>query len=116
MVEDDPDQILIFRTQFEIDGFEVLDAKKYQDVEKLILEEKPDIVLLDLVLGAEKGEDILKKLHEKKITKQTKIYIFSNLILGKDEERFKNLGAMGFWPKTKFYPSQLSEMILKCLK
>jgi len=116
MVEDDPDQILMYRTQLELDGFMVFDAKKYADVEKILAKEKPDMVLLDLVLGAESGEDILKKLNAKHITDVLPVIVFTNLKSDKDEQKFIKLGAREYWPKTKLLPRQLSDVIMRFLK
>lgn len=116
MVEDDSDQILMYRTQLEIDGFKVFDAKKYDDVVKILVKEKPDMVLLDLVLGVESGEDILKKLSAKHVTDVIPVIVFSNLKSDKDEEKYIKLGARKYWPKTKFLPRQLSDVIMRFLK
>ncbi|MBN1325446.1 response regulator [Candidatus Falkowbacteria bacterium] len=116
MVEDDPDQILMYRTQLEIDGFKVFDAKKYDDVVKILVKEKPDMVLLDIVLGAESGEDILKKLSAKHVTDVIPVIVFSNLKSDKDEQKYIKLGAREYWPKTKFLPRQLSDVIMRFLK
>ena len=115
LVEDDPDQILMYRTQFEMDGFIVFDAKKYDDVEKILVQEKPDLVLLDIVLGAESGVDILKKLDQKHVTEVTPVIVFSNLRSDKDEEKYIKMGAREFWPKTKYLPRQMSDIIRRFL-
>lgn len=115
LVEDDPDQILLYRTQFEQDGFKVFDTKTYEGVERILVKEKPDMVLLDLVLGAESGEEILKKLKEKHVTDVIPVMIFSNLRSEKDEEKFIELGARNYWPKTKYLPREYGELIKKYL-
>lgn len=115
MVEDDPDQIMMYQMQFEIDGFTFLNSKKYLEVKEIIEKEKPDIILMDLLLGGESGEDILKALNKEKITDKIPVFIFTNLKDGKNEDRFMSLGARGYWPKTKYMPSQVCEKIRKVL-
>jgi DNA-binding response OmpR family regulator len=116
MVEDDPDQIMMYQTQFEIDGFKFFNGKKYVEIRAIIDKEDPDIILLDLLLGAEAGEDILLKLKNDKITDRIPVFIFTNLKNDKDDEKFIKMGACGYWPKTKYVPSQLCETIKKFLE
>lgn len=115
LVEDDPDQIMMYRTQLEMDGFKVFDAKTYKDVENILVRKKPDLVLLDLVLGAESGEDILKKLSKKHVTDVIPVVVFSNLRSDKDEAKYIKMGAREYWPKTKYLPRQLSDVIRRFL-
>lgn len=115
MVEDDPDQISMYQMQFEIDGFLFFSGKKYAEIKEIIDKEKPDLILLDLILGAEAGEDILKKLKAEKITDKIPVFVFTNLKDGKNDENCLKMGARGYWPKTKYLPSQLCEMIKKYL-
>jgi DNA-binding response OmpR family regulator len=115
MVEDDPDQIMMYQAQFEMDGFKFLNGKKYSEAKEIIDKENPDLILLDLLLGAEAGEDILVKLKDEKITDKIPVFIFTNLKDERDEEKFKKMGACGYWPKTKYAPSQLCDTIKKFL-
>ncbi len=115
LVEDDPDQVLMYRTQLEIDGFKVFNAKTFRGVQDILVKEKPDLVLLDLVLGEESGEDILKKLSDKHVTDVIPVVVFSNLRSDKDERKYIKLGAREYWPKTKYLPRQLSDVIRRFL-
>jgi DNA-binding response OmpR family regulator len=115
MVEDDPDQIMMYQMQFEIDGFKFLNGKRYAEIKEIIDKENPDLILLDLLLGAEAGEDILLKLKTEKITDRIPVFIFTNLKNDKDDEKFVKMGACGYWPKTKYMPSQLCDTIKKFL-
>ena len=84
-------------------------------IKDIIDKENPDIILLDLILGAEAGEDILKKLKAEKITDKIPVYVFTNLKDGKNDEKCMKMGARGYWPKTKYLPSQVAEKIKKIL-
>ncbi|MCX6739710.1 MAG: response regulator [Candidatus Parcubacteria bacterium] len=115
MVEDDIDQIMMYKMQFEMDGFKFFNGKKYVEIKEIIEKENPDIILLDLLLGAEAGEDILKKFKTEKITDKIPVFVFTNLKDEKDDHKFLEMGARGYWPKTKYLPRQLSEKITKYL-
>lgn len=115
MIEDDVDQIMMYQMKFEIDGFLFFHGKKYLEVKEIIDRENPDIILLDLLLGAESGESILEKLNKEKITVKIPVFIFTNLRDDKDNQKFIKMGARGYWPKTKYLPSQLSQKIRKFL-
>ena len=66
---------------------------------EMIKKEKPDLVLLDLILPKLYGFDVLKKLKEDDSTKNIPVIILTNL--GQDEEaqKGKDLGALDYFVK-----------------
>lgn len=111
LVEDDPDQILLYQTRLEIDGFEVYSCKRAADLEEIIKTKKPNLILLDIILGVENGEDILRMLKKKDYIKSIPVIIFSNLKVKGDISKYLKLGASDYWPKTSFMPNQVSKKI-----
>lgn len=59
--------------------FEVLAAVNGKDGLKMALKEKPDLILLDLVMPVMDGMTMLSKLREDKWGKTAKVIILSNL-------------------------------------
>lgn len=114
IVEDDPMLVEIYQKKFSQDGsFEVLTASSGSETEKKIFGEKPDLVLLDLVLPEQDGFEILEKVRKDKSLDGTKIIIFSNLSQPEDKEKAKNLGADDFFVKSDFTPQQVVEKVKK---
>jgi len=67
----------------------------------------PDVMLLDVVMPAVDGFELLEKINEEKlIPKVTKIYL-SNLGQEQDIARGKSLGAAGYIVKANSTPSEV---------
>ena len=113
LVEDDPLLIDIYTTKLKEEGFEVLVATDGRMAQNLFLKEKPDLILLDIVLPNTSGWEVLKKINKE--SPQTKIVILSNLGQKEEIEKGLNLGADKYLIKTNYTPSEVIEEIKKLL-
>lgn len=98
------------------DGFEVLEAIDGEEGLKKIKEEKPDLVLLDLVLPGIGGFDVLAKIKEDITLERLKIVILSNLGQREEIEKGMSLGAVDYLVKANFTPREISEKVKLLLK
>lgn len=98
------------------DGFEVLEAIDGEGGLKKIKEEKPDLVLLDLVLPGIGGFDVLAKIKEDITLERLKIVILSNLGQREEIEKGMSLGAVDYLVKANFTPREISEKVKLLLK
>ncbi len=64
IVEDEKMLAEMYKDKFEHEGFEVLSASDGEKGVKIALEEKPDILLLDVLLPKKEGVEILKEVRE----------------------------------------------------
>lgn len=116
IVEDDPMLSEIYQKKFSQDGyFEVLTAVSGNEAEEKTKKNKPDLVLLDLVLPEKDGFQILKDLREDASLNDVKIVIFSNLSQEEEQQKAKALGANGFIAKSDFTPQQIVVEVKKIL-
>lgn len=115
IVEDDTFLKGLSATKLGKDGFEVLTAGNAEEAEKIIKENMPDFVLLDLVLPGTDGFEILKKIRENPKMANTQVIIFSNLAEDKDIVKAKELGANDFMIKSNFTLDELSDKIKQIL-
>ena len=81
----------------------------------LVQKEKPDLVLLDLVLPKIDGKQVLKTLKEDEATKNIPVIVLSNLSAETDQKEVEALGAAGFYVKAMTLPTALVEAIRKRL-
>lgn len=64
IVEDEPDMVLGLRDNFELEGYQVSVARDGEEGLKKALAEKPDLVVLDLMLPKMSGLDVCRNLRK----------------------------------------------------
>jgi DNA-binding response OmpR family regulator len=97
LVIDDSELVLdITRDALEEAGYEVLTNSSWMEVNATIRENRPDLILLDLMMPSIKGESLCEILKKSSFGKDIPIIIFST----KDEDEIKRLaddaGADGY--------------------
>lgn len=115
LVEDDEFLIDIYKTKLETLRFKVVVESDGGRVVEKVLEEKPDLVLLDIVLPNEDGWEILRNLQKKGIMKKTKVVILSNLGQKEEIEKGLALGASLYLIKAHYTPSQVAQEVVACI-
>lgn len=97
-------------------GYEVISAIDGEDGLNKAMDNKVDLILLDIMMPKLTGLEVLKKIKsEENVSKDTPIYLLTNL--GQEsiiKEAFK-LGAEGYLLKAKMLPKQIVEEIKKIL-
>lgn len=111
IVEDDTFLKNLESSKFNREGFEVLPASSSEDVDRIMAETTPDVVLLDLVLPGVDGFGILKKFKSDEKTKNIPVVIFSNLSDEKDVVKAKEAGATEFIVKANYTLDEIAQKI-----
>jgi len=106
---------LIARKLLEED-YEISEAIDGEEGIKKIKEEKPDLVLLDLILPGIDGFEVLLRMKEDPILAQIPVIILSNLGQKDDVERGLKLGAVDYLIKAHFTPGEIIEKIKNALR
>lgn len=96
-------------------GFEVRVAHNGEEAVKLVKADKPDILLLDLIMPIMTGFEVLKALRAEEAFKDLPIAIMSNLSQGVDEKEAKESGATDFIVKSDYSLKQVIERINQLL-
>ncbi len=116
IVEDDEFlRELIIRKLTE-EGFKVSQAIDGEEGIKKIKEEKPDLVLLDLILPGIDGFEVLAKVKEDSSLISIPVIILSNLGQKEDVEKGLKLGAVDYLIKAHFTPGEIIDKIKAVLK
>ncbi|MBU0546987.1 response regulator [Patescibacteria group bacterium] len=92
------------------DGYHVNSALDGETGFKLAQSEKPDLVLLDLVLPKLHGLEVLKKIRENIETKKIPVVILTNLESMQDIEKTMELGATNYLIKANY---SLKDLLIK---
>jgi len=98
------------------EGYEISEAIDGEEGLKKIKEEKPDLVLLDLILPGIDGFEVLSEIKDDPILAQIPVIILSNLGQKEDVEKGLKLGAVDYLIKAHFTPGEIVEKINNALK
>lgn len=116
VVEDDKFLRELITKKISKDGFEVIGAVDGEDGIKKIKEEKPDLILLDLILPGIDGFEVLSQMKEDLEIKAIPVIILSNLGQKEDVEKGIKLGAKDYLIKAHFTPGEIIEKVKANLK
>ena len=98
------------------EGFEVLSAEDGEVGLRLAKSEKPDLILLDLILPKKDGFEIIEELKKNPETADLKIIVLTNLGSSKDVERAIGLGATTYLGKIDYELEEVVSKIKEFLK
>ncbi len=97
IVEDDQPIFYSLNKKFElIQGVKVLGAADGQEGLSVALKEKPDLILLDIILPKMNGVEMLKKLRQDNWGKDIQVIVLSNLSNLDKEHEAKALGVKDY--------------------
>lgn len=97
------------------DYFEVKTANNGKDGLELIRSEKPDLVLLDLLMPEMNGFETIAAIKADDSIKDTKVIILSNDATEDSKQKALDLGAVDFFVKSESDLSDLAKQIAKIL-
>jgi DNA-binding response OmpR family regulator len=98
------------------EGYDIVEAVDGEKGIKSIKEEKPDLVLLDLILPGMDGFEVLTKVKEDAGIAQIPVIILSNLGQKDDIEKGLKMGAVDYLIKAHFTPGEIIDKIKIVLK
>ncbi len=110
MIEEDRFLRKIYRNKFNKEDFEFIEATNGQEGLNKVIFEKPDIVLLDLILPRKSGFEVLVEMKKNEEIKNIPVIIFSNLGQESDIKRGLSLGAQEYLIKSE---TSLSDVVDK---
>ena len=102
LIEDNPAMNKVYRNRLTSEGFEVVSAMDGQEGLDAAIKDKPDIVLLDLVMPKMDGFDVLVEIRKKYSKKKLPVIILSNLGQKSDIEKADKLGSNDYLVKADF--------------
>lgn len=115
IIEDDSFLLTMYATKFELENYQVVTAEDGERGLKLAQKEKPDIILLDVLLPKLNGFEVLKGLKEDDKTKDIKVILLTNLSQRGEVQQGLSLGAVDYLIKAHYMPSEVVEKVDKIL-
>ena len=116
IVDDDKFLLDMYTFKFKEKGFDVIQAFGSVDaLNKLKGGISPDVILLDVVMPAMDGFELLSIIKKENLVPNAKVIILSNLGQPTDVEKGRSLGAAGYVIKASATPSEVVEKVVVVL-
>lgn len=116
LVEDDSMIVQMYKTRMDNEGWEVFSTDRGSEALKIASAEKPDIVLLDVILPEIDGFAILKELKSESATKKIPVLMLTNLGQESDQNKGKEMGVDGYFIKSQHTPGDVIVKIESLIK
>lgn len=111
LVEDDPFLSSLLKNRLQKEGLDVSLAKDGDEALEFLKGNKPDLILLDLILPKKSGFEVLEEIRQNPQFGKPSIIIVSNLGQPEDITRTLQLGAVEYFVKAKTSIDELIEKV-----
>lgn len=101
LIEDDRFLSSLLKTRLEKDGVIVVQMFDGENAVQRLSDERPNLVVLDLIMPKINGFEVLKSISMTPGLDQTPVIIVSNLAQDSDIEKARQLGAKAYFVKVK---------------
>ena len=116
LIEDEKILADMYKEKFEREGLEVVCALKAEEGFELAKKEKPDLIILDILLPDKNGISFLEKKIKTPEIAQIPVVALSNYDHPRARKRALELGVKEYIIKTGFTPKEIVEKIKKYLE
>ena len=101
LVEDEPILSNLLRQRLEKENFKVIVAHDGNEAIAVLKKEKPNLVLLDIILPKISGFEVMEMMKKDPELQSAPVVVISNLGQEGDVERSQSLGAAGYFIKAQ---------------
>ena len=115
LIDDNPLLTGMYSAAFERKGLEVLVAHSGEDGLELARRQKPNLILLDILMPGIDGFGVLERLKGDLETKDIMVVVLTVVQRKEHEERAKKLGAAAYLVKSEGTLNEIVERILQYL-
>lgn len=116
IVEDNASLADIYKTRLELIGYQCSVAYDGEEALTIIEQEKPSLVLLDLMLPKLAGDEVLRRMRQTEWGKAIRVYIISNLNESEGAPDLRSLGIEGYAIKANLTYDDIDKLVDKILK
>ncbi len=116
IIEDEKILADMYQEKFTREGFKVFMAIEGEEGLALVKKEKPDLIILDILLPRENGISFLKKLRETPEGSSILVIAFSNYDDPEIKKQAQELGTKDYLIKTDYTPEEVVSKIKEYLK
>lgn len=116
IVEDDNFVAEVYSTKLLEMGHEVQIARNGEEGLAAVGQEKPDLILLDIIMPVMGGIEMLNELKQKEEWKNIPVILLTNVGEKDSIQKVRNLGVQDYLIKSHFTPAEVIEKINNILK
>ena len=113
LIEDEELVIKLLERKLTERGYEVFLSRNGEEGLSMIKSEKPDLILLDIVMPKMTGIEVMEEMNKSLELKNIPVIIISNSGEPVEIDRIKKLGAKDWLIKTEFNPEEIMEKVAK---
>lgn len=115
IIEDDTPLYNLYKTELELKGYSVSNVSDGNLGFEAIKNQKPNLVLLDLMLPGKNGLQILEEVKADDETKDSRVIMLTNFGNEDNVSKALELGAEDYIMKYNIVPSELSSKVASML-
>jgi CheY-like chemotaxis protein len=114
IIEDNENNMVLICRLLGKYGYKTIEAKTGKEGFKMILEKRPDFVLLDIQLPDMSGTEVLKMIRTNKIIKNIPVIVVTSYAMSGDKDMLMKAGCDGYIEKPinpKVFIAQIEEVL-----
>ncbi|HKU18862.1 MAG TPA: response regulator [Candidatus Saccharimonadales bacterium] len=115
VVEDDTDLQFLYKLKLEHEGFEVFVAGNGLEGLQIIKDQRPDIVLLDLMMPVMSGSEMLAHLRAERWGSEVRVIVLTNISKDEAPPALRFLHVDRYVVKAHHTPAQIVQMVREVL-
>jgi len=115
LVDDDLTLLEMYEDRLKAENYTIVRATNGEEALKLVREQKPSLVILDIMMPKVNGFDVLKNLRADKEFEKIPVILLTALIQDVDRAQGKKLGATDYIVKSETMPGEVIDKIKKAL-
>lgn len=116
IVDDNASLVDIYKTRLELLGYQCFGAYDGQEALEVIQRERPNLVLLDLMVPKVAGDQILERIRASEWGKDIKVVIMSNLNEADAPAGLRDQGIEDYLVKANLSNDQIDKVVDQVLK
>ena len=115
LIEDDIEILNLYKTAFAIEKFEVVTAENGEEGLQKVKEEKPSLILLDIMMPVLDGFQVLLRLKADATTSYIPVIVLTSLADVRDAQSCLYMGALKYLIKSESTPKQIVNIVQETL-
>lgn len=115
VVDDDPQVLRLMRVNLELEGYDVVSAPDGEEALEMVLSERPDVVVCDVMMPGMDGLTVLRNLRSNPQTSKIPFVVVSAKAQRSDVKAALDMGADRYITKP-FDPQELLDAVDHLLK